>query len=39
MEAKKPPLSIEQWYKYATNLDRYWRESRRKEERLKDRRE
>jgi len=23
MEAERPLLSIEQWYKYATNLDRY----------------
>jgi len=23
MEAERPPTSIEQWYKYATNLDRY----------------
>ena len=23
MEAEKPPLSIEQWYKYATYLDRH----------------
>jgi len=35
MEAERPPTSIEQWYEYATNLDRYWRESRRKEKRLR----
>ena len=23
MEAERPPTSIEQWYKWATNLDRY----------------
>jgi len=23
MEAERLPTSIEQWYKYATNLDRY----------------
>ena len=23
MEAERPPLSIEQWYEHATNLDRY----------------
>ena len=23
MEAERPLMSIEQWYKYATNLDRY----------------
>ena len=31
--------SIEQWYKWATNLNRYWRESKREEKRLRDRRE
>ena len=35
MEAKRPPTSIEQWYEYAMNLDRHWRESRMKEERLR----
>ena len=35
MEAERPPTSIKQWYKHATNLDRHWRESRRKEERLR----
>jgi len=39
MEVEKLPTGIEQWYKCATNLDRYWRESRRKEERLRERRE
>ena len=34
MEAENPPASIEQWYRRATALDRNWRESRRKEERL-----
>ena len=23
IEAERPPTSIEQWYKHATNLDRY----------------
>jgi len=32
MEAERPPTSTEQWYKYATNLDKHWRESRREEE-------
>jgi len=32
MEAERPPSSIEQWYEHATNLDRYWRKSRREEE-------
>ena len=27
MEAERPSTSIEQWYKYATNLDCHWRES------------
>jgi len=35
MEAENPPSSIEQWYRRATALDRNWRESRRKEERLR----
>jgi len=34
VEAENPPASIEQWYRRATALDRNWRESRRKEERL-----
>jgi len=39
IEEKWPSKSIEQWYKQATNLNIYWRESRRKEERLRGRRE
>ena len=35
MEAENPPVSIEQWYRRATALDRNWRESRKKEERLR----
>ena len=35
MEAERPPTSIEQWYECATNLDRYWRESKREEKRLR----
>jgi len=35
MEAEMPPTSIKQWYEHATNLDRYWRESKREEERLR----
>ena len=35
MEAENPPASIEEWYRRAMALDRNWRESRRKEERLK----
>ena len=39
IEAKRPPINIEQWYEHATNLDRYWRESRREEKRLKGQKE
>ena len=39
MEVERPPTSIEQWYKHATNLDRNWRESRKKEEQLRDKKE
>jgi len=39
MEAKKSPTTIEQWYECATNLDRYWRKSKREEERLRGRQE
>jgi len=39
MEAENPPTSIEQWYRRATALDRNWRESRRKEERLRGKKE
>ena len=35
MDTERPPTSIKQWYKYVTQLDRHWRESRRKEERLR----
>jgi len=39
IEAKNQPGSIKQWYRRATALDRNWRESRREEERLKERKE
>jgi len=39
MEVENLPASIEQWYKRATALDRNWRESRRKEERLRGKKE
>jgi len=39
MEAENPPTSIEQWYRRAMALDRNWRESRRKEERLRGKKE
>jgi len=35
MEAENLPVSIDQWYKRATALDRNWRESKREEERLR----
>jgi len=39
MEVENQPDSIEQWFKRATALDRNWRESRRKEEKLRERKE
>ena len=33
------PASIEQWYKRAMALDRNWKESRREEERLREKKE
>jgi len=39
IEAERPPLSIEQWYKYTTNLNRYWRKSRKEEEQQRGKRE
>ena len=36
MEVENQPNSIEQWFKRATALDRNWRESRREEERLRE---
>jgi len=39
MEVERPPMSIEQWYERAVNLDRHLRESRQEEKRLRDRRE
>jgi len=36
MEVENPPASIEQWYRRAMALDRNWRESRREEERLRE---
>lgn len=35
MEVERPPISVKQWYEHVINLDGYWRESRRKEERLR----
>ena len=39
MEAENPPTSIENWYRRATALDRNWRESRREEARLREKKE
>ena len=39
MEAERPLTSIEQWYECTTNLDKYWRESRRDKERLRKRKD
>ena len=36
MEVENQPNSIEQWFRRATALDRNWRESRREEERLRE---
>ena len=38
IKVKRPPRSIEQWYKRVLNLDRLWKENRQKEERLQKRR-
>jgi len=39
MEVENPLISIENWYRRATALDRNWRESRREEERLRGKKE
>jgi len=39
METKNQPVSIEQWYKRATALNRNWRESKREEKRLRGKKE
>jgi len=39
MESKNPPVSIEQWYRRATALDRNWRENRREKERIRGKKE
>ena len=39
IKTKQPLRSIEQQYKRATNLDRYQRESKQKEKRLRERKE
>ena len=33
IETERPPTSIEQWYNYTINIDRHWRESKKKKER------
>ena len=39
METERPPTSIEQWYEHATNLNKHWRESKREEKKIKNKRE
>jgi len=39
MEVENPPTSIEQWYRRTMALDRNWRESRREEEKLREKKE
>ena len=39
MKVENPPISIENWYRRVTVLDRNWRESRREEERLRGKKE
>ena len=39
MESENQPGSIEQWYKRAMVLDRHWRGSKRKEKRLRGKKE
>ena len=39
MKVERSPRDIKQQYKQAVNLNRYWRKSRREEERLRGRRE
>ena len=39
MKVERPLVSIKQWYEHATNLNKHWRESKRKEKRLKERKE
>jgi len=39
MEVENLPVFIKQWYKRATALNRNWRESRREEERLREKKE
>ena len=39
MEMENLPASIEQWYRRIVTLDKNWRESRKKEERLRGKKE
>jgi len=39
MKSKYLSRSIEQWYERVTNLNKYWRKSRREEERLRGKKE
>jgi len=38
MKVEHPSRDIKQWHKKATNLDRHWKESRKEEKRLSERR-
>ena len=37
IETERPPTSIKQWYKHATNLNSHWRKSKREEKKLRER--
>jgi len=39
MEAENQPATIEQWFKRAIVLDRNWRESKREEKRLREKKD
>ena len=39
MKAENQPSSIEQWFRRAMALDKNWRESRKEEERLREKKE
>jgi len=39
IEVEGPSRCIKQWYKHTTSLDRHWRRSRRKKEKLRSKKE
>lgn len=39
IKVERSPRSIDQQYKYTTNLDKHWRESQREKERLREKKE